>query len=51
MIKDIKNQLDAKEISENEHDATLKNIDKQMKEYTEKVDTMVKAKSEEIMKI
>ena len=51
MIKDIKISLDLKEISENEHDLQIKNIDKQMKEYTDKVDSLTKAKSEEIMKI
>lgn len=44
-------QFKAKEISENEKDATEKNIDDLTKKYNEKIDELVKTKSEEVMKV
>lgn len=52
---DIRNEIDkqfkAKEISENEKDATEKQIDDLTKKYNEKIDDLAKTKAEEVMKV
>lgn len=47
----IDNQFKAEEISENEKNSRENEVDKIVKEYNEKVESHVKAKSEEIMKV
>jgi ribosome recycling factor len=49
--KTLDNGLKNEEISENEKNSGEKKIDELTKEYNEKIDSMVKAKSEEIMTI
>lgn len=52
---DARNELDkqfkAKEISENEKDATEKQIDELTKKYNEKIEELAKTKAEEVMKV
>jgi ribosome recycling factor len=48
---DLDKQFKAKEISENEKDATEKNIDETTKKYNEKIEDLAKTKSEEVMKV
>lgn len=50
-MNDTKKQFTAKEISEDEHKANEKNIDELTKNWTAKIDTLVKLKTEELMKI
>ncbi|MDO4713124.1 MAG: ribosome recycling factor [bacterium] len=50
-MSDTKKQFTAKEISEDVHKANEKNIDELTKTWTAKVDSLVKAKSDEVMKI
>ena len=50
-MKATKKLLESKEISENENKANEWNIDELSKEFTTKIDALVKAKSEEVMKI
>lgn len=49
--KTLDNAMKNEEISENEKNSSEKKIDELTKEYNDKIDHMVKAKSEEIMKI
>lgn len=51
ILKSLKAQEEAKAISETELDLQTKQIDKLTKEHNEKIDVMVKEKSEEVMKI
>lgn len=51
ILKSLKAQEEAKAISETELDLQTKQIDKMTKEHNEKIDVMVKEKSEEVMKI
>lgn len=50
-MSDTKKQFTAKEISEDVHKANEKNIDELTKTWTTKIDSLVKAKSDEVMKI
>lgn len=50
-MKATKKLLENKEISENENKANEANIEDLVKEYNTKIDNLVKAKSEEVMKI
>ena len=50
-MKDIKNQYEAKTISEDEKKSQEKYIDEMIKEYTQKIEIRVKNKSEEVMNI
>ena len=50
-MKATKKLLEDKEISENENKVNEANIDELTKEYNTKVDNLVKAKSDEVMKI
>lgn len=50
-MNDIKKQLQDKEISENERDNLENEVDKYTKDYTNKIDSHVKNKSDEIMKV
>jgi ribosome recycling factor len=43
--------IDLKEISEDEHKANEANIEDLTKEFNTKIDNLVKAKAEEVMKI
>ncbi|USN56092.1 MAG: ribosome recycling factor [Candidatus Peribacteria bacterium] len=49
--KTLDTKLKNEEISENEKNSTEKKVDELTKEYNDKIDHMVRAKSEEIMKI
>lgn len=48
---DVDKQFKAKEISENEKDATEKEIDDITKKYNEKIEELAKSKAEEVMKV
>ncbi len=48
---ELEKQFKAKEISENEKDATEKNIDETTKKYNEKIEELAKIKAEEVMKV
>ena len=50
-MNDTKKSFNSKEISEDEHKANESNIDELIKKMNTKIDEMVKAKSEEVMKI
>ena len=50
-MKVTKKMLEAKEISENENKANEWNIEDLVKEFNTKIDNLVKAKAEEVMKI
>jgi ribosome recycling factor len=50
-MKTTKKLLDNKEISENEHKTNESNIEELTKEFNTKIDNLVKAKSDEVMKI
>lgn len=50
-MKATKKLLEDKEISENENKVNESNIEDMIKEYNTKIDNLVKAKSEEVMKI
>jgi ribosome recycling factor len=50
-MNDTKKQLAAKEISEDEHKANEKNVEELTKSQSAKVDTLVKLKTEELMKL
>lgn len=50
-MNDTKKQFTGKTISEDEHKANEKNIEELTKEWSSKVDTLVKLKTEELMKI
>jgi len=50
-MNDTKKQLAAKEISEDEHKANEKNVEELTKAQSAKVDTLVKLKTEELMKL
>jgi len=50
-MKSTKKLLDNKEISENEHKTNESNIEELTKEFNTKIDNLVKAKSDEVMKI
>ena len=50
-MNDTKKSFTSKEISEDEHKANESNIDELTKKMNTKIDEMVKAKSEEVMKI
>lgn len=50
-MKSTKKLLEDKEISENENKANEANIEDVVKEFNTKIDNIVKAKSEEVMKI
>lgn len=50
-MADTKKQFTAKEISEDAHKANEKNIEELTKTWSAKVDVLVKAKAEEVMKI
>jgi ribosome recycling factor len=51
ILKDIKKQFDEKLISEDQKKLFEKECDEITKQYTTKIDQLVKIKSEEIMKI
>jgi ribosome recycling factor len=51
ILKDIKKQFDEKLISEDQKKLFEKECDEVTKQYTTKIDQLVKIKSEEIMKI
>jgi len=50
-MKDTKQQLDTKQISENQNKSNEKEIEDIVKKINSKIDEMVKSKSEEIMKV
>ena len=50
-MNDTKKQLAAKEISEDENKANEKNVEELTKAQSAKVDTLVKLKTEELMKL
>jgi ribosome recycling factor len=50
-MKATKKLLENKEISENENKVNEWNIDDLVKEYNTKIDNLVKAKADEVMKI
>jgi len=50
-MKSTKKLLDNKEISENEHKTNESNIEELTKDFNIKIDNLVKAKSDEVMKI
>jgi ribosome recycling factor len=50
-MKSTKKLLENKEISENENKINENNIEELTKEFNTKIDNLVKAKSDEVMKI
>lgn len=49
-LKELQRQEDAKLITEDDHESGKKQLDDLTKEYTNKIDNLVKTKSDEIMK-